>query len=166
VLAAPPPPVPDVRLARFADADAAELLVLQRCCWVQEALANDTLDIPPLHEDLDDVLAWGRTWTTLVARRGHRLVGAVRGRAVGGDWQVGRLMVAPDLAGRGLGRWLLSAVEDEAPPGTTRLTLFTGARSERNLRLYTRAGYTVDEAEQRSPSHVPGTVALVRLVGA
>ncbi len=36
--------------------DAGELLTLQRACWVQEALANDSLaDIPALHESLDDV---------------------------------------------------------------------------------------------------------------
>ncbi|WP_336923514.1 GNAT family N-acetyltransferase [Aquipuribacter sp. SD81] len=150
----------DVR--RFAPADAPELLVLQRCCWVQEALANDTLDIPALHESLEDVRRWGEEWLTLVARRGPRLVGAVRARETGEDWEVGRLMVAPDESGRGLGRQLLAAVEALAPPGATRATLFTGARSTRNLRLYARAGYEVDEVAQRSPAHVPGTVALAK----
>ncbi len=61
--------------------DAGELLTLQRACWVQEALANDSLaDIPALHESLDDVLAWMRTWSTWVVRSEGRLVGAVRGR--------------------------------------------------------------------------------------
>lgn len=155
-----PSPVPGLWLERFVDEDAAELLVLQRCCWVQEAIANDTLDIPPLHEDLDDVSRWGREWMTLVGRFEHRLVAAVRARTVGSDWEVGRLMVAPDLAGRGLGRWLLATVEDLAPPGCTRFTLFTGARSERNLRVYARAGYLPDGQQMQSPSHVPRTVVL------
>ncbi len=38
--------------------DAGELLTLQLACWVAEAFSNDTLDIPPLREDLDDVRAW------------------------------------------------------------------------------------------------------------
>src|SRR5688500_16270688 len=105
-----PSPVPGLVLRPYADADAPELLALQRRCWVAEAIANATLAIPPLHEDLDDVRRWAREWTTVVGRLGPRLVTAARGRRVGEDWEVGRLMVAPDLAGRGVGRWLLASV--------------------------------------------------------
>lgn len=107
-------PVPGLVLRDFVGEDAAELLVLQRCCWVQEALANDTLD---------EVLEWGRTWLTLVGRLDHRLVTAVRARSVGCTWQISRLMVAPDLAGRGVGSWLLSTVEGLAPPDADTFTL-------------------------------------------
>lgn len=126
-------------------ADAPEILVLQRCCWVTEALVNDDLSIPPLHEELDDVqrdLAAWRVWTV---RRGGRLVGAVRGRLDGEVWEIGRLMVAPDLRGEGLGRVLLEHAEAMAPPEATSFLLFTGARSEANLRRYKRAGYRVRE---------------------
>ena len=89
--------------------DAAELLVLQRCCWVDEALANDTLDIAALHETLDDVRAWLDEWSTWCVRIAGRLVGAVRARRFGESWEIGRLMVAPDMGGQGLGRWLLGS---------------------------------------------------------
>lgn len=153
-------PVPGLVLRDFVGEDAAELLVLQRCCWVQEALANDTLDVPPLHETLDEVLEWGRTWLTLVGRLDHRLVTAVRARSVGCTWQISRLMVAPDLAGSVRGCCRPSRVSRHLTP--TPSPSFTGARSERNLRIYHRAGYTVDERAQASPSHVPGTVSLSR----
>ena len=94
--------------------DAAELLVLQRCCWVDEAIANATLEIGALHESLDDVRAWIESWATWCVRVGGRLVGAVRARREGATWEIGRLMVAPDIAGRGLGRWLLRLAEDAA----------------------------------------------------
>ena len=45
-------------------------------------VANDTLDIPALHESLDDVRASLDTTQTWVARSGGRLVGAVRTSAV------------------------------------------------------------------------------------
>ena len=64
-------------IALAAPADAAELFTLQRACWVQEQQANPGVHIPPLHEDLADVQAWLREWTTLVLRSGGRLVGAV-----------------------------------------------------------------------------------------
>ena len=68
-----------------------------------------------------------REWTTLVLRSGGRLVGAVRGRLDGDAWDIGRLMVAPDLQGRGIGRLLLEAIEVAAPDEATGFVLFTGA---------------------------------------
>jgi tRNA (guanine37-N1)-methyltransferase len=124
--------------------DAGELLTLQRACWVQEALANDSLaDIPALHESLDDVLRSLDTWSTWVVRSGGRLVGAVRGRLEGSAWDIGRVMVAPDLQGRGLGRALLEHIEAVATPEATSYRLFTGARSADNIRMYKKAGYRV-----------------------
>ncbi len=130
----------EVRLAR--PADAGELLTLQRSCWVGEAQLNDALDLPPLVETLDDVRVALGHWLTVVVRVGGRLVASARGQlAEPGEWEIGRLMVAPDLAGRGLGRWLLAHIEQAAPPEATSYRLSTGARSERNLRMYRRAGY-------------------------
>ncbi|MGQ7296776.1 GNAT family N-acetyltransferase [Quadrisphaera sp. KR29] len=59
---------------------------------------------------------------------------------------VGRLVVAPDAQGRGLGRALLGAVEDEARrAGAVRLELFTGADSEGSIALYRRAGFQLSD---------------------
>ena len=124
--------------------DAGELFTLQRACWVQEALANDDLaHIPALHESIEDVRAWLTEWSTWVVRSAGRLVGAVRGRLEGEAWDIGRIMVAPDLQGRGLGRALLAHIEAVADPAATSYVLFTGARSSENIRMYKRAGYRV-----------------------
>ena len=113
----------DVRVA--TPADAAELLVLQRACWVREGLAaQGRWVVPPLAEELADVVAGLGEWTTYAVRvrsadgSPGRLVASVRGRVRPGDatvWEVGRLMVAPDLQGRGLGRELLALAESLAP---------------------------------------------------
>ena len=82
---------------------------------------------------------------TWVLRAGGRLVGSVRGRLVAAgdvaEWEVGRLMVAPDLQGRGLGRWLLDRGEELAPEEAAAYVLVTGPASAANLRRYARAGY-------------------------
>lgn len=135
-----------VVLAPALPGDAAELLTLQRACWVQEALANDTLDIPALRESLEDVTQWLGEWHAWTLRSAGRLVGAVRarqedGREAGDTWDIGRLMVAPDLQGQGLGATLLAHAESQAPDAVRRFLLFTGAGSEANLRRYRRAGY-------------------------
>jgi tRNA (guanine37-N1)-methyltransferase len=122
-------------------ADAGQLYVLQLACWVQEMHANPGVRIPALHESLDDLRAWLARDTVLAARAGGRLVGAVRASLDGQAWEVGRLMVAPDLAGRGLGRTLLTRIEAMAPPAATTYALFTGAGSARNQRIYKKSGY-------------------------
>jgi tRNA (guanine37-N1)-methyltransferase len=148
--------VAELRLAQ--PADAGELLTLQRACWVQEQQANPDAFIPPLHEGLADVQTWLGQWTTLVVRSGGRLVAAARGRRETDCWDVGRLMVAPDLQGRGLGRLVLGAIEAAAPDDVTGFVLFTGATSTRNLAMYKKAGYRL-----RGPDpDVPGAVRLTK----
>lgn len=142
-------PIAGALLGPASAGDAAELLVLQRCCWVEEAIANDTLDVAALHESLEDVRAWLGEWATWTVRLSGRLVGAVRARREGSTWDIGRLMVAPDLAGHGLGRWLLRFAEAQAPDDVESIILFTGARSTRNIAMYERAGF------QRSTDPAP-----------
>ncbi|MGH3345695.1 MAG: tRNA (guanosine(37)-N1)-methyltransferase TrmD [Nocardioides sp.] len=139
-------------------ADAGELLTLQRACWMQEQQANPQAWVPALHESLDDVRRWLPEWTVLTLRRAGRLVGGARARLEGDVWDVGRLMVAPDLQGEGLGRVLLEAIEAAAPVAATSYALFTGAGSTDNLRFYKRAGYRL----RGEDPDVPGAVRLTK----
>ncbi len=146
-------------IERAVPADVPELLILQRACWVQEALANPGVEIPALHESVDDVRAGLGEWDTYVARRAGRLIGAVRGRLDGPEqqvWDIGRVMVAPDLQGEGLGRALLEHIQAVAPDDVTSYVLFTGAGSERNLRMYKKAGFRIRK-------DLPGPVGVVVL---
>jgi GNAT superfamily N-acetyltransferase len=158
-----PAPVDGLVLADAGDADLAELLVLQRCCWVDEARANKTLEIAALRETADDVRAWASTWQVWCVRRHGRLVAAVRARAQGSTWEIGRLMVAPDLAGRGIGRWLLARTERQAPAGTAQYSLSTGESSVRNIGMYERAGYRVRPTAGESDGSVHLTKPAVTL---
>lgn len=127
-------------------ADAPELLVLQRCCWVDEAITNSRLDLPALLESEEQVVEAMESWTTWCVRHRGRLVGSVRARREGDTWEIGRLMVAPDHRGRGLGRRLLHFAETNAPAGVTVARLFTGERSDNNIVLYQKAGYRLSPA--------------------
>jgi tRNA (guanine37-N1)-methyltransferase len=131
----------DVEIGPVRPADAGELYVLQRACWVQEQHDNPGVRIPALHETYDELRDWIARDTVLVARSAGRLVGAVRASLDGEAWEIGRLMVAPDLSGRGLGRALLERIEALAPAAATTYALFTGAGSARNQRMYKKAGY-------------------------
>ncbi|HET8961997.1 GNAT family N-acetyltransferase [Nocardioides sp.] len=112
---------------------------------------------PELHEPLEvlrrDVLEED---TSFVLRVGGRLVGTVGCRLLedGTEWQPRLLMVAPDLRGRGIGRFLLEYAERAAPPSVSTYSLLTGTDNRRTQRMYTKAGY-------RSRGEVrPGVVRL------
>ena len=138
--------------------DVGELYTLQLACWVQEGHDNPGVRIPALHESLADVTEWTGRGVVLVARAGGRLVGAVRGHQDGATWHVGRLMVAPDHRGSGLGRRLLALGEAAAPAGVTTYALITGARSARNQRMYRKAGYR----PAGGPEPEPGAVRMTK----
>jgi tRNA (guanine37-N1)-methyltransferase len=146
----------DVEVRSVQPGDAGELFVLQRACWVQEQHDNPGVEIPALRETLEDLQGWLARDTVLVARSAGRLVGAVRAALREDAWDIGRLMVAPDVAGRGLGRMLLERIEALAPPAATSYELFTGAGSLRNQRMYKKAGYRLRGEIQ------PGVVLLTK----
>ncbi|GAB76565.1 tRNA (Guanine37-N(1)-) methyltransferase [Austwickia chelonae] len=162
----------DLPLSVTTPGDAGELFTLTRSCWVTEAQINGNLSIPPLTETLDTIREslmpesdW-RTWTLREPISG-RLVGSVRGRLVQGPrdaagelrtWEIGRLMVAPDLTGRGLGRALLRHCLEQADGRAVRAWLTTGSLSGRNQRMYKKAGFRLCPGTPR----IPGTLEMER----
>lgn len=142
-------------------ADAAELTVLQKACWIERVTPSQHWWGAPA-EDAATVAENLGHWTTHLFRSDGRLVGSVRVRPEPQEpttWQIGRLMVAPDLQHRGLGRALLAHAEALAPAGTTTYWLNTGADQARLLKMYKKAGYRVIGAGEG-----PGTVDLTRQV--
>ena len=122
--------------------DAGEVLTLQRAAFVQEALIYGTPSLPPLTQTLDELVHELRDNLGCVAHDGPRLVGAIRARLDGPLLLVGRIAIAPDQQGGGIGSHLLAAVEDRGrAAGATEAELFTGSLSIANLRLYERLGY-------------------------
>ncbi|WP_430495973.1 GNAT family N-acetyltransferase [Micromonospora trifolii] len=136
-----PGPLPGSYARRLTPDDAPQVTVLQRCCWVDEAVVNETMAIPALHESPEEVREWLATWHTTGIWLDGRLLGMVRTRRIDADWHLGRLAVVPDLRGQGLGRWLLHTAEAAAEPDCRRILLVTGSKSLRNIDLYHSEGY-------------------------
>jgi ribosomal protein S18 acetylase RimI-like enzyme len=139
------------------------LLTVQRAAYLVEAQRYGDPHLPPLTETLDEVrAAVAGDDVVLVARLGHRLIGSVRGRVADGTAYIGRLAVAPDLHGFGVGRRLLAAVEQACADRVRRFELFTGAASEANLALYRGAGYT--DLGHRTTANGPGLAYLEKVL--
>lgn len=120
--------------------DAAAIWTLQRLAYQSEAALYQDDMIPPLRETLDELRAAFVDHMLLKAVEDGAIVGAVRARTEQGTVAIGRLLVAPERQGRGIGTRLLQAVE-RSFPDAARFELFTGDRSVRNLALYQRLGY-------------------------
>ncbi len=135
---------PSTQNPRFVAAtadDAGEIWTMARACWITEARDHNSFNIPALTENLTDVQEWLTQWRAWVVRSRGRLIGSVRARRTEKLWDIGRLMVAPDMQGRGLGKALLAYAEQQAPDDIVGFSMFTGGHSVANLRMYQRAGY-------------------------
>ncbi|MBT8224139.1 MAG: GNAT family N-acetyltransferase [Dactylosporangium sp.] len=154
-----------VDVTRLSDEHAGELLTLQRAAYVTEAQRYHDPNLPPLLQTLDELVAELRlpAVTALGARHGHRLVGAVRLRADGPVVHLGRLVVAPDRQGLGIGSVLLAECERAIAPETTEIQLFTGGRSDANIRLYERLGY---RRQRDEPAGMYTIVHLTKVLAA
>ncbi len=101
----------EVELSPISVDDAGEVLTIQRAAFVSEALIYGSVDMPPLTQTLDELEAELRESDGWVARVDGRLVGAIRSREADGLLLIGRIAIAPDMQGSGIGRALLDAAE-------------------------------------------------------
>lgn len=131
--------------------DAGEIFTLQRAAFVSEAQLYERTDIPTLTQTLAELADELASRLAVKATLGHRIVGAGRAHLDGTTFHIGRLIVAPDQQGRGIGSRLLAALEDLAPPAARTFALFTGHLSVGNLRLYERLGYAEAGREPMGP---------------
>lgn len=138
----------------MSQGDAGEVLTLQRAAYATEAQRYQDPFLPALTQTLDELVAELETARGLVATLDGRIVAAVRWTVRDDIAHIGRLTVAPDQQGGGLGTELLGLAERRS--GAVRAELFTGSDSAANLRLYARAGY----AETRRESLHPGVELL------
>ncbi|MGK9220844.1 MULTISPECIES: GNAT family N-acetyltransferase [Microbacterium] len=136
----------DLDIREIREEDAGEVMTLQRAAFVSEAQIYGSADMPPLTQTLDEVRWELRDNLGCVALDGARMVGALRARIDGELLLIGRIAIAPDMQGHGIGSRLLDAVEARgASAGAREAELFTGSLSEANIRLYERQGYRETE---------------------
>ncbi|MER5177851.1 GNAT family N-acetyltransferase [Streptomyces sp. NPDC002896] len=140
-----------VTISEATEQDAEQILKLQYLCYQGEAELYGDYSIEPLTQPLDSIKAELRGGSVLVARLGDEVVASVRGTVTSdGTARINKLIVHPRMQRHGLGGRLLNAIEERlGAEGTARrFELFTGHRSEGNLRLYRKHGYATVGTER------------------
>jgi len=137
---------PEIVISPISDEDAGEVLTVQRAAFVSEAAIYGSVDMPPLTQTLSELEVELRAESGFTARIGGRLVGAIRFVERDDMLLIGRIAIAPDMQGEGIGRTLLESAEKSS--GAAVAELFTGSLSEANIRLYEACGY---EEHERVP---------------
>ncbi|MDR3159333.1 MAG: GNAT family N-acetyltransferase [Zoogloeaceae bacterium] len=129
-----------IQITRAEYEDLKEILELQYLAYQSEALIHNDFSIQPLTQNLDELVRGHGKSVILKAVAKDRIVGFARAYAENETVFIGRLMVDPAYQNQGLGKRLLRAMENEF--SQPRFELFTSLKSEKNLRLYEKCGYT------------------------
>jgi ribosomal protein S18 acetylase RimI-like enzyme len=140
----------DITIERATADAAAAILALQKKAYQSEASLYDDWSIPPLTQTVAEIKKELATMTFLTVYDDGQLVGSVRAARDDGTCKIGRLIVHPKFQRQGIGSCLLAAIE-AAFPNVRRFELFTGSRSEGNIRLYQRLGYRIFRTDRLSP---------------
>ncbi len=135
------------RIARASSEDAPAILELQKLAYQSEARLYDDWNIPPLTQTLDELIDDFTTKTCLKAQAEGKIVGSVRGFQVGDTCSIERLIVHPNFQGQGIGTALIVQIES-CFEQVQRFELFTGHKSDRNIRFYERLGYQIFKHEK------------------
>jgi ribosomal protein S18 acetylase RimI-like enzyme len=147
----------DIEKATVSDAE--EILALQKVAYRSEAELYNDYSIPPMIQTLDEIRSEfnrqkflslnSKNVGSLILKAviGGRIIGSVRAFSSGVTCFIGRLIVHPEFQNRGIGTLLMKEIEAQFK-GCGRYELFTGMKSERNIRLYQKLGYRIFRDER------------------
>ena len=139
----------NIRVDKAALDDLNEILELQQKSYQSEAELYNDFTIQPLTETLEQVVDEFRRGVFLKVEIDGKIIGSVRAYESDGTAYINKLIVHPDYQNKGVGKKLLQAIEEAYPD--RRYELFTGAKSEKNLSVYSKAGYVQFKEEQATP---------------
>jgi GNAT superfamily N-acetyltransferase len=123
---------------REVSADDADVAALRRAMAAEMVALYGTARHEADAEQLDP----DSFLVTLLVHQGDHVLGTGALRRLGEHVEAKRMYLVPAGRGRGLGRLLLTELEQRArDAGASRLLLHTGQRQEAAIALYRRSGY-------------------------
>jgi ech hydrogenase subunit C len=138
---------------RAEKSDAPAILALQKIACHSEAEIYGDDGLPAMQQTLEELEKdFERPQQVfLKAVINGKIIGSVRGCPSDGSAHVSRLIVHPYFQRRGIGRRLVEEIE-KAFPDVKRFEVFTGQKSENNLRQFRKLGFQEFKTEQFTPA--------------
>lgn len=136
-----------ILLAELADCD--EIIQLQRLAYESEAQLYQDWTIPPLTQTSDSLRKEFETSIILKAVNAGEIIGSVRAKLLDDVCHIGRLIVHPDFQKQGIGSELLRDIEQVFAQAKS-YELFTGSKSESNIRFYLSHAYQISHTKNIS----------------
>jgi len=138
-----------IRISKAEFIDLEEILALQKKAYLSEAAIYDDYSIPPLHQTLPSIQKeYEDAYVLKAVTLDNQIVGSVRLTIHDGYAIIWKLIVDDRFQNLGIARKLLTEIEAIGKQKVSRLELFTGFRSEKNIHIYTSTGYKEFKREQ------------------
>jgi len=137
----------DYTITKANESDLAQILYLQKCCYLSEAEIYNDYAIAPLTQNFESIKNDFLNQIIFKLEFKGKIIGSVRAFVQNDSCYIGKLIVDKDYQNKGFGRLLLETVEKEFNK-VTRFELFTGFKSEKNLFLYNKLGYKEFKSEE------------------
>ena len=129
--------------------DAADILNAQKLAFQSEAEIYNDYSLSPLRQNLEELKADFAKRTFFKAVMNNTVVGAIRARMDGNICKIGRIAVNPVYQNMGIGKKLLTAVENHFFTAES-FQLYTSHKSKRNIYLFEHQGYSWFKKERVS----------------
>ena len=123
--------------------DVEKIFALQKIAYQSEAERYNEYNIAPLRQTLAEIENEFKTHIFLKAVSDNKIIGTVRAYEKDETCYIGRLAVDPAMRNQGIGTALMNRIEELFRP--KRYELFAGSKSDDNIRLYHKLGYTIYE---------------------
>ena len=128
--------------------DLPLILDIQREAFGEVARTFHLKSMPQIEQTLESLTIEFLNGTILKASIANTIVGSVRAHVKSDTCCISRLIVLPEYQNKGIGRMLMSRIEDQFKNIVNRYELFTGSRDPRNLYLYDQLGYKTFKTEK------------------
>ena len=126
----------DLQIIPATMEDLGNILRLQKDCYQTEAELHNEYNIPPLVQSLESVKEDFINGTMfLKGVIDGKVIASVRGFSRNGTAYIGRLIVKKEFQNNKIGQRLMHAIES-CLDDCSRYELFTGYKSEKNIKLY------------------------------
>jgi len=128
--------------------DCAEILALQKLCYLQEAEIYHDFSIQPLTQTYHEIENEFSKCIFLKRVYQNTIIGSVRAFDEKKTCRIGKLIVHPDFQNIGIGTELMKQIENRFS-NSQRFELFTGSKSSKNITLYNKIGYNIFKTENQ-----------------